>query len=90
MQKERNAFVGNLQIMARDQGIRVTFVTGDVHCAAVGLFKTLVPGKKASPISPEQDYRYMLDVTTSELCHYSHCVSNKLRFHQQGAIVNTP
>lgn len=58
--------------MARDQGIRVTFVTGDVHCAAVGLFKTLVPGKKASPISPEQDYRYMLDVTTSELCHYSH------------------
>jgi len=65
--KERNAFVTNLQSLARDQRIRVTFVTGDVHCAAVGLFKTLVHPKKGSPIPPEQDYRYMLDVTTSAI-----------------------
>ena len=56
----------NLQSIARDRRIRVTFVTGDVHCAAVGLFKTLASGKKGSPIQPEQDYRYMLDITTSE------------------------
>lgn len=66
MQKERNAFVSNLQSLARDKGIRVTFVTGDVHCAAVGLFKTFVPDKKGPPIVPEQDYRYMLNVTTSQ------------------------
>jgi len=66
-QRERNTFVSHLQTMAKDQRIRVTFVTGDVHCAAVGLFKTLVPGKKGSPVPPEQDHRYMLDITTSEL-----------------------
>lgn len=52
--------------MAREKGIRVTFVTGDVHCAAVGLFKTFVPTKKGMELQPEQDYRYMLNVTTSE------------------------
>jgi len=76
--------------MAKDQRIRVTFVTGDVHCAAVGVFKTLVPGKKGSPVPPEQDHRYMLDITTSELCRRLHRVSGELMFYKPGAIVNTP
>ena len=65
MQRERNIFVSNLQSLARDHRIRVTFVTGDVHCAAVGLFKTLAATKKGLPVTPEQDYRYMLNITTS-------------------------
>ena len=68
----------------------MTFVTGDVHCAAVGLFKTLVSGKKNLPIPPEQDYRYMLDVTTSEYRRYLLGALSELGFYQPGAIVNTP
>lgn len=55
-----------MQLIAREQRLRISFVSGDVHCAAVGLFKTLVKGKKAVDIVPEQDYRYMINVTTSE------------------------
>lgn len=90
MQRERNLFVSNLQNVARDQRIRVTFVTGDVHCAAVGLFKTLVPAKKGQPVPPEQDHRYMLDITSSKSPHSALGASKKLIFHQPGAIVNTP
>jgi hypothetical protein len=68
----------------------VTFVTGDVHCAAVGVFKTLAAGKKGLVTPPEQDYRYMLDITSSEWPRYTLCISDKLRLHRPGAIVNTP
>jgi hypothetical protein len=75
-QLERNWFIGQLQQYALSHRIRVTFLTGDVHCAAVGLLKTLNKGKKKfSAIKPTDDYRYMLNVVTSAfrcfsvLCH---------------------
>jgi hypothetical protein len=43
----------------------VTFVSGDVHCGAVGVLKTLAVGKTKVEIPPEQDHRYMLNVVTS-------------------------
>jgi hypothetical protein len=78
-----------LQTLAKDQRVRVTFVTGNVRCAAVGLLKTLSAGKD-SAILPEQDHRYMLDVTTSERLRFVLGVLNELGFHRAGAIVNTP
>jgi hypothetical protein len=65
-QRERNWFIQQMQLIAREQRLRVSFVSGDVHCAAVGLFKTLVKGKKAVDVVPELDFRYMINVTTSE------------------------
>ena len=41
-------------------------MSGDVHCAVVGVFKTLVREKKQSDIEPSKDFRYMLNVVTSE------------------------
>ncbi|KAF8479014.1 hypothetical protein DFH94DRAFT_693399 [Russula ochroleuca] len=65
---ERNWFIGQLQQYALSHRIRVTFLTGDVHCAAVGLLKTLNKGKKKfSAIKPTDDYRYMLNVVTSAI-----------------------
>jgi hypothetical protein len=67
--KERNWFVEQCQSFAKQRQIRVTFVSGDVHCAAVGLFKTFAGGKgKGRPdMTPEQDHRYMLNVVTSAI-----------------------
>lgn len=64
--KERNWFVEKLQEFARAKRIRVTFLSGDVHCAAVGYFKTLVRSK-AREIDPLTDHRYMLNVVTSAI-----------------------
>lgn len=37
---ERNMVVNRLQEIAREKGLRVTFLSGDVHCAALGQFYT--------------------------------------------------
>lgn len=54
-----------MQEFASQMHIRVTFLSGDVHCAAVGVLKTLVKDKKIKQIDPSQDHRYMLNVVTS-------------------------
>ncbi|KAG8704747.1 hypothetical protein FRC08_002055 [Ceratobasidium sp. 394] len=64
--KERNWFVERVQDYARNRRIRVTFLSGDVHCAAVGYFKTLTR-PRTREIHPLNDYRYMLNVVTSAI-----------------------
>jgi hypothetical protein len=74
-QSERNAFIEQLQRYALSQRVRISFLTGDVHCAAVGVLKTLNKGKKSSALAPTADHRYMLNVVSSTfrcfcvLCH---------------------
>lgn len=64
MQAERNWFVQQLQLYAQDKYVRVSFVSGDVHCGAVGVLQTLAKGKSRI-IDPAMDYRYMVNVVTS-------------------------
>ncbi|KAF8325996.1 uncharacterized protein EI90DRAFT_3231088 [Cantharellus anzutake] len=64
---ERNWLVQELQKVALSQKLRITFLSGDVHCAAVGLFKSLVKSKKGPGVDPYQDHRYMLNVVTSAI-----------------------
>ena len=53
-----------MQRFASLRRCRVTFLSGDVHCAAVGLFKTLRQQKEPE-IPPQNDYRYMLNIVSS-------------------------
>ncbi|KAI0253869.1 hypothetical protein BJV78DRAFT_1189908 [Lactifluus subvellereus] len=62
---ERNWFIGQLQLFAQHRKIRITFLSGDVHCAAVGVLKTLQKGKRLPALAPASDHRYMLNVVTS-------------------------
>ena len=63
--KERNWLVLVVQELALEMGARVTFLSGDVHLAAVGcLFTKARPGRK---LPPEKDHRYMLNVVTSAI-----------------------
>ena len=64
LQKERNWLIGQFQRVAEAQHVRITFLSGDVHCAAVGVLKTLVKGK-SKEVDPALDMRYMLNVCTS-------------------------
>ncbi|KAJ7738523.1 hypothetical protein DFH07DRAFT_84470 [Mycena maculata] len=63
--KERNWFIKQLQKFAKIHRIRISFLSGDVHCAAVGAFKTLAVKKAEVP--PPDDYRYMINVVTSAI-----------------------
>ena len=63
---ERNWLVLEAQKLALDLGARITFLSGDVHLAAVGcLFSK--PEKGKSELAPEKDHRYMLNVITSAI-----------------------
>lgn len=64
VKKERNWFVEQMQRFASLRRCRVTFLSGDVHCAAVGLFKTLRQPKEAD-VPPYNDHRYMLNIVSS-------------------------
>ncbi|OAQ22339.1 hypothetical protein K457DRAFT_143499 [Linnemannia elongata AG-77] len=58
--QERNRFITRLQNYANDRKIRVTFISGDVHCAGVGRFTA-----KISP--PEKDPQLMYQVISSAI-----------------------
>lgn len=69
---ERNLFIQRLQRIAKSQYLRISFLSGDVHCAAVGVLKTFVQTgtrfrRTRAEVSPEVDWRYMLNVVTSAI-----------------------
>ncbi|KAI0293383.1 hypothetical protein BC826DRAFT_910742 [Russula brevipes] len=64
---ERNSFIIELQRYAQRRRVRISFLSGDVHCAAVGVFKTLNKSKKSSSLTPTTDHRYMLNVISSAI-----------------------
>ncbi|KAI0948563.1 hypothetical protein AcV7_009271 [Taiwanofungus camphoratus] len=64
--RERNWFIEQLQAYAKNTHTRVTFLSGDVHCAAVGVLKTLQKGKQEA-IPPALDHRYMLNIVSSAI-----------------------
>lgn len=66
-QQERNWLVQQFQRLAQLKTMRVTFLSGDVHCAAVGVFETLQRGAGLLDVPPSQDYRYMLNIVTSAI-----------------------
>lgn len=78
-----------MQKYAKAMHTRVSFISGDVHCAAVGMLKTFVKEKKKGDIPPGLDYRYMLNIVSS----MSRFILDQAYFLTRcstGAIVNTP
>jgi hypothetical protein len=89
-QRERNWFIEQLQNFALSRQIRISFLTGDVHCASVGVLKTLTKGKRSS-MAPSSDHRYMLNVVSSKFrSFYVLCYLMLTDPPRSGAIVNTP
>ncbi|KAJ3991526.1 hypothetical protein F5050DRAFT_1802118 [Lentinula boryana] len=64
--QERNWFISQLQEFSKVKHIRVSFLSGDVHCAAVGVFKSL-KDKTNPEIPPPMDHRYMINIVTSAI-----------------------
>jgi len=64
---ERNWFIEQLQRFAQHRRIRISFLSGDVHCAAVGVLKTLQKAKGRPGLAPAADHRYMLNIVTSAI-----------------------
>lgn len=64
--EERNWLVLECQRLALELHARITFLSGDVHLAAVGCLFTQAK-KLGKALAPEVDHRYMLNVITSAI-----------------------
>jgi len=62
--KERNWLVLECQKLVLEMNARLTFLSGDVHLAAVGCLFT---HKKTKKLEPAEDHRYMLNIVTSAI-----------------------
>ncbi|KAF5354769.1 hypothetical protein D9756_005741 [Leucocoprinus leucothites] len=65
--QERNWLIEQLQRIAIVQRLRISLVSGDVHCAAVGVLKTYRPNKQDVDVPIGLDHRYMINVVTSAI-----------------------
>lgn len=63
---ERNDLIKRLQEVALVHKLRITFLSGDVHCAAVGELRTLYH-KESHKVEPSLDHRMMYNVVTSAI-----------------------
>jgi len=60
--QERNWFIIECQNLALVLNLRISFLSGDVHCAAVG--RLFTQGKQ---LKPERDPKYMLNIVSSAI-----------------------
>lgn len=72
--------------------LRISFLSGDVHCAAVGVLKTLVrssggKNNRTIDVPPDVDFKYMINVVTSMFSLPPFMPRINII---SGAIVNTP
>ncbi|KAF8476167.1 hypothetical protein BDZ91DRAFT_788803 [Kalaharituber pfeilii] len=75
--KERFVFLTRVQALALKYGVRVSFLSGDVHLAALGKFYSKIPpqvdtsedeeSEEAEARVLERDYRYMLNIISSAI-----------------------
>jgi len=77
--KERNKLVGRLQEYGSKNGVRITILSGDVHLAAIGRFKTKMhlnhlfnkekyaEHNNAVKTKPEEDPRLMFNIISSAI-----------------------
>jgi len=81
--------IQQLQGIAKTKRLRITFLSGDVHCAAVGVLKTLSSGKNPN-IAPATDYRYMINVVTSAIVNTPSVVSSPIFLHMFDIFLSPP
>jgi hypothetical protein len=58
---ERSQLIWRLQHIARNRNIRITFLSGDVHCCGAGTFHS------TKFVSPPNDFRYMCQIVSSAI-----------------------
>lgn len=65
--EERNNILSRLQDFAKERNIRVTFLSGDVHCAAFSMFRSDKHVRHKLKLKPENDHRLMYQVISSAI-----------------------
>lgn len=77
---ERNKFIARLQKLAHEKSVRVTFLGGDVHLAALGRIRSVDPEliktkhhhkNHVSEVEPSEDARLMFNVVSSAIVNHA-------------------
>jgi len=79
--EERDRALVRFQGLAKAQQLRVTFISGDVHCAAVSRFRTDAKTRKATDLKPENDHRLMYQMIASAIVNQSPSPNACIGYH---------
>lgn len=82
--KERNWLIEQLQILSQETIMRVSFLSGDVHCAGVAVFHS------TKHVDPALDPKHMMQVRHRRALHQIQPTDNFVAQIVSSAIVNTP
>jgi len=83
---ERNNLLMRFQALSKDTNTRVTFLSGDVHLAAIGRFYS----SPALKVPTERDHRYMVNVISSAITNkppplaVSNLLARRNKLHRLG------
>lgn len=79
--EERNHVLAKLQDFALRKSIRVTLLSGDVHCAAFAMFRSDKAVRKQLNLKPEQDHRLMYQVISSAIVNQAPSPNACIGYH---------
>jgi PhoD related phosphatase len=79
--KERDAQLVRFQKFAKERSIRVTFLSGDVHCAAFSRFRSDSLMRERHNLTPESDTKLMYQVISSAIVNQAPSANVCIAYH---------
>jgi len=79
--KERDTQLVRFQKFARERNIRVTFLSGDVHCAAFSRFRSDAFTRERHKLTPESDSNLMYQVISSAIVNQAPSANVCIAYH---------
>ncbi|KAK4697921.1 hypothetical protein P7C70_g8134, partial [Phenoliferia sp. Uapishka_3] len=79
--KERDSALKRFQEFAANRSIRVTFLSGDVHCASMSRFRTGKAERKRLNLIPANDPKLMYQVIASAIVNQGPTVNACIAYH---------
>jgi hypothetical protein len=79
--KERNQQLVRFQKLAEGRSLRVTFLSGDVHCAAFARFRSDSQTRESRRLTPETDSKLMYQVIASAIVNQAPSANVCIAYH---------
>lgn len=79
--KERDAGLKRFQKFAAEKSVRVTFISGDVHCCTTSRFRSDKATRKSQNLTPATDSKFMMQFVSSAIVNQSPTPNVCIAYH---------
>jgi|SRR5579862_4569245 len=79
--EERNRILKRLQTLSAERSLRITILSGDVHCAAFSRFRSDKETRERKQLTPETDTKLMYQVIASAIVNQAPSANVCIAYH---------